>query len=149
MRRFLPALLLGVGLLAVLAARPAPVTNDHGVFAKLIVTVTGDPSDFGNYGWIWDNGERRNGRPWIGSAGTLGGDDPPVGSKGSNHLIYYWITDKGWSPRVGPTEVEILDTIGMLGWTLVAVEPSAHHPYVPDNFDCDRRTTYFFAQRRR
>lgn len=115
-------------------------------FAKLVVTVTGPGDNWANYGWLWDDGERRNGVPWVVSAGTLEADPSPRNARDSNKSIYWWITERAWNPKVGPTEIEVLNAIGGEGWRLVETIDGIHHSMVAAEFEFDKATTYLFQR---
>jgi hypothetical protein len=143
--------LLGLGLLLGTAAfsfaDQSTVANpDFPSYAKLVVTISGPPDEPANYGWIWDDGERRNGTPWIVTAGTLGGADRAHAGKSPNERIYWWITDKAWPNRVAPTEIEIMNTVGAQGWKLVKCFEGALHSYVPADFGFTTARTYVFMR---
>ncbi len=115
-------------------------------FAKLVVTVTGPSNEWSSYGWLWDHGERRNGVPWVVSAGTLDLDPSPRNTRDSNKSIYWWITESAWSAKVGPTEIEVLNAIGSMGWRLVETKDGIHHTMVADDFEHDKAVTYLFQR---
>jgi hypothetical protein len=115
-------------------------------FAKFVVTVTGPVHEWTSYGWLWDDGERRNGVPWVVSAGTLEEEPSPRNTRDSNKSIYWWITETAWSMKSGPTEIEILNAIGAQGWRLVETQPGIQHNMVADDFTFDKATTYLFQK---
>ncbi|NQU50127.1 MAG: hypothetical protein HQ519_15865 [Planctomycetes bacterium] len=141
-----------LGLILVVAFAASGFSNrgyapDAGrSFAKLVVTVSGPKDDWSNYGWLWDEGERRNGVPWIVSAGTLADDPSKRQSKGSNKSIYWWITDTAWPMKVGPTEIEILNAIGEKGWRMVESKSGANHSYISSEMEWDSAVTYYFQR---
>ncbi len=115
-------------------------------FAKLVVTITGPAHEWTSYGWLWDDGERRNGIPWVVSAGTLEEEPSPRNTRDSNKSIYWWITEAAWPMKVGPTEIEILNAIGGQGWRLLETQPGLHHNMVAEDFAYDKATTYLFQK---
>lgn len=124
-------------------------TTDDDVgrrFAKLVVTVSGPSNEWSSYGWLWDDGERRNGVPWVVSAGTLEEEPSPRNARDSNKAIYWWITETAWTMKVGPTEIEILNAIGARGWRLVETQDGIHHNMIADDFACNKATTFFFQK---
>lgn len=141
---------MGLILVVVLAAsgfsKRGDAPNASRGFAKLVVTVTGPKDDWSNYGWLWDDGERRNGVPWIVSAGTLADDASKRQARGSNKSIYWWITDTAWPMKVGPTEIEILNAIGAEGWRMVEGKSGALHSYIDSEMEWDSAVTYYFQR---
>jgi hypothetical protein len=122
-------------------------SSGMGSIAKLIVVVNGEPSDWGNWGFLWDAGERRNGRPWRPATGLLAPGAIRNQASDSNKKIAYGITEKAWIPAIGPTEVEILQVIAELGYQLVEIKQGAQHELLADDLSVDRATTYWFQRR--
>jgi hypothetical protein len=146
--RWIPALLAGSLLLlaSVLSAQRSAHTG-MGSVAKLVVVVDGDTSDWGNWGFLWDAGERRNGRPWRPATGLLEPGATRSQASDSSKKIHYGITEEAWNPAIGPTEVELLQTIAKLGYQLVEVTPGAQHELIPLDFAVERATTYWFQRK--
>lgn len=118
-----------------------------GSIAKLIVVVDGESSDWGNWGFLWDAGERRNGRPWRPATGILEPGATRNQASDSNKKIAYGITETAWNPAIGPTEVEILQVIAELGFELVEVKQGAQHELIAPDLSVDRATTYWFQRK--
>jgi len=139
-------------VLATLAASWAAAQRDHSAtdragnssVARLIVTVSGDPSDWGNWGFLWDNGRRLDSRPFTPVTGLLDLEASRRSAENSNKKIYLAITDKAWGAGIGPTETEILQCISNMGWELFQMQDGGVHPLLPADFDADRITTYWF-----
>lgn len=127
------------------AQRGAPDTAPART-AKLIVVVDGDPASWANWGFLWDCGERRNGRIWRPVSGIL---DPQASRNQldeSNKRIVLGVTDQAWDPAVGPSEIEILAAIQQRGWRLLQVDAHAVHDTLPHDLEVDRATTYWFTR---
>ena len=122
-------------------------SSSMGSIAKLIVVVDGEASDWGNWGFLWDAGERRNGRPWRPATGLLEPGASRSQASSSNKKIVYGITEQAWSPAIGPTEVEILQTIAALGFQLVEIKQGAEHELLANDLSVDRATTYWFQRK--
>jgi len=122
-------------------------SSGMGSVAKLIVVVNGEASNWGNWGFLWDAGERRNGRPWRPATGLLAPGATRSQASDSNKKIVYGITETAWQPAIGPTEVEILHVISDLGYSLVEIKPGAQHELLADDLSVDRATTYWFQRR--
>jgi hypothetical protein len=122
-------------------------SSGMGSIAKLIVIVNGESSDWGNWGFLWDAGERRNGRPWRPATGLLEPGATRSQASDGNKKIVYGITETAWQPAIGPTEVEILQVIADLGYQLVEIKPGAQHELIADDLSVDRATTYWFQRR--
>ena len=118
-----------------------------GSIAKLIVVVNGESSSWGNWGFLWDAGERRNGRPWRPATGILEPGATRNQATESNKKIVYGITEAAWQPALGPTEVEILQVIADLGYELIEIKSGAQHELLADDLSVDRATTYWFQRR--
>ncbi|MAW61868.1 MAG: hypothetical protein CMJ94_13705 [Planctomycetes bacterium] len=58
-----PILLVALAAATLLPAQRGTPSFSNQNHAKLIVAVDGDPGDWANWGFLWDAGERRNGRP--------------------------------------------------------------------------------------
>ena len=126
--------------------RNSATAPGNQAFAKLVVTTNGPTDEWASYGWLWDDGERRNGLPWVVGSGTLGGDSPARSGKGSNKAIFWWITETAWTMKSGPTEIEILNAIGNQGWRLIEIQNGARHSYIPSDINWDTATTYVFQR---
>lgn len=122
-------------------------SSGMGSIAKLIVVVDGESNDWSNWGFLWDAGERRNGRPWRPATGILEPGASRNQASDSNKKIVYGITETAWNPAVGPTEVEILQVIAELGFQLVEIKQGAQHELLSNDLSVERATTYWFQRK--